>query len=119
MCPVSASQAGCFLSIGMGYTWEETGRDIISAHLCCPVKTGSGTRLPVNGRVGMQTRALWSLEIKDCGFLLVSFTLRATSLNEGAWLKLKEVKQLTTVISDFLRLSIIKKVNIVHIPYII
>ena len=67
----------------------------------------------------MQTRALWSLEIKDCGLLLISFTLMATSLNEGAWLKLKEVKRLTTVISDFLRLSIIKKVNIVHIPYII
>ena len=103
----------------MGHTWEETGRDIISAHLCCPVKTGSGTRLPVNGRVGMQTQVLWSLEIKDCGLLLISFTLMATSLNEGAWLKLKEVKRLTTVISDFLTFSIIRKViqYIYHILY--
>ena len=103
----------------MGHTWEEPGRDIISAHLCCPVKTGSGTRLPVLGRVGMQTQALWSLQIKDCGLLLVSFTLIATSLNEGAWLKLKEVKQLTTVISDFLKLSIIRKLiwYIYHILY--
>ena len=67
----------------------------------------------------MQTQALWSLQIKDCGLLLVSFTLIATSLNEGAWLKLKEVKQLTTVISDFLKLSIIRKLiwYIYHILY--
>ena len=55
----------------LGRDW----RDIISAHLSCPIKTGSGTRLPVNGRGGMQTQALWSLEIKDCGLLLISFTL--------------------------------------------
>jgi len=43
----------------------------------------------------------------------------ATSLIEGAWLKLKEVKRLTTVISDFLKFSIIRKViqYIYHILY--
>lgn len=38
---------------------------------------------------------------KDCGSLLVSFTLIGASFNEGAWLKLKEVKQLARISVDF------------------